>query len=210
MQSFINAYFTSRKLAEKIKKIKKDSMLHFIFNEKFICVLITYDIEIGEFVLQIPFFPKIGEKENYNKILCENVLRQLISKGFNKNNNSNSIDIDNSIDDIEIINVNFWKMKNVVADLWYKDQCFIIGDAAHQFPPSGGYGMNTGISDAFSLFWRIENLLKIEENEENNNEIFKEILKEEFNRERLLHSQVKFFYYLNIFLIFYLVYFQMR
>ena len=77
MQSFINAYFTSKKLAEKIKKIKKDSMLHFIFNEKFICVLITYDVENGEFVLQIPFFPKIGKKENYNKDLCENILRQL-------------------------------------------------------------------------------------------------------------------------------------
>ena len=67
MQSFINAYFTSKKLAEKIKEIKKDSMLHFIFNDKFICVLITYDIEKGEFVLQIPYFPSIGNKENYNK-----------------------------------------------------------------------------------------------------------------------------------------------
>jgi 2-polyprenyl-6-methoxyphenol hydroxylase-like FAD-dependent oxidoreductase len=81
-------------------------------------------------------------------------------------------------------------MKNVVADKWYKNQCFIIGDAAHQFPPSGGYGMNTGISDAFSLYWRIENLLKLKLDNENENEI-EEKLKEDFNKERLIHSKVK-------------------
>jgi 2-polyprenyl-6-methoxyphenol hydroxylase-like FAD-dependent oxidoreductase len=26
-----------------------------------------------------------------------------------------------------------------------------MGDAAHAFPPSGGFGMNTGIGDAFNL-----------------------------------------------------------
>jgi len=32
MQSFVNAHFISKKLAEKFKNIKKESMLHFIFN----------------------------------------------------------------------------------------------------------------------------------------------------------------------------------
>jgi 2-polyprenyl-6-methoxyphenol hydroxylase-like FAD-dependent oxidoreductase len=27
----------------------------------------------------------------------------------------------------------------------------LAGDAAHAFPPSGGFGMNTGIGDAFNL-----------------------------------------------------------
>ena len=28
---------------------------------------------------------------------------------------------------------------------------FLAGDSAHAFPPSGGFGMNTGIGDAFNL-----------------------------------------------------------
>lgn len=28
---------------------------------------------------------------------------------------------------------------------------FLAGDAAHAFPPSGGFGLNTGIADAFTL-----------------------------------------------------------
>lgn len=74
-------------------------------------------------------------------------------------------------------------MRNVVADKWFENNCFIIGDAAHQFPPSGGYGLNTGISDAFSLAWRLVYLIK---NGEKMN-----FLKHEFSKERNLHSTVK-------------------
>lgn len=76
-------------------------------------------------------------------------------------------------------------MRNVVVDKWFKDNCFLIGDAAHQFPPSGGYGLNTGVSDAYSLAWRLELLLK--------NKIHNlSFLKENFNKERILHASVIF------------------
>lgn len=32
---------------------------------------------------------------------------------------------------------------------------FLVGDAAHQFPPSGGFGLNTGILDAHNLAWKL-------------------------------------------------------
>lgn len=32
----------------------------------------------------------------------------------------------------------------------------IAGDAAHAYPPSGGFGMNTGIGDAFNLGIKIK------------------------------------------------------
>lgn len=31
------------------------------------------------------------------------------------------------------------------------ERIFLAGDAAHAFPPSGGFGLNTGIGDAFCL-----------------------------------------------------------
>ena len=91
MQNFVNAHFFSKKLADKFKEINKESMLHFIFNDKFICVLITYDLDIGDFVLQIPYFPKIGLKDNYDSILCKKVLQSILSK------NEINIDIDKDV-----------------------------------------------------------------------------------------------------------------
>ena len=32
---------------------------------------------------------------------------------------------------------------------------FLAGDAAHQYIPTGGYGMNTGIADAVDLGWKL-------------------------------------------------------
>ena len=32
---------------------------------------------------------------------------------------------------------------------------FLIGDAAHRFPPAGGFGMNTGLQDAHNLAWKL-------------------------------------------------------
>ncbi len=72
-------------------------------------------------------------------------------------------------------------MKNVVVDRWSQDKIFIIGDTAHQFPPSGGYGLNQGVSDAFSLAWRLFYMLKNTENLE---------LRESFEKERNIHTNV--------------------
>jgi 2-polyprenyl-6-methoxyphenol hydroxylase-like FAD-dependent oxidoreductase len=33
---------------------------------------------------------------------------------------------------------------------------FLIGDAAHRFPPNGGFGMNSGIQDAHNLAWKLK------------------------------------------------------
>ena len=39
-----------------------------------------------------------------------------------------------------------WTMSGLV-ETFMKNNMLLIGDAAHQFPLSGGFGMNTGIQD---------------------------------------------------------------
>jgi hypothetical protein len=39
-------------------------------------------------------------------------------------------------------------------------RCFLIGDAAHQVTPAGGFGMNTGIQDAHNLLWKLARIFR--------------------------------------------------
>lgn len=36
---------------------------------------------------------------------------------------------------------------------------FLVGDAAHRFPPAGGFGMNTGLQDVHNLIWKMSHVL---------------------------------------------------
>jgi len=56
---------------------------------------------------------------------------------------------------VNIINKNFWTMAAQTANQYRKGRVFLIGDAAHRLPPTGGFGMNTGIQDAHNLAWKL-------------------------------------------------------
>lgn len=64
--------------------------------------------------------------------------------------------------DIDVIGVKPWVMHAEVAEkfLTCNNRVIIAGDAAHQFPPAGGFGMNTGIQDAHNLAWKLASVLK--------------------------------------------------
>ncbi len=42
-----------------------------------------------------------------------------------------------------------------MAELFARQRCFLIGDAAHIHSPVGGQGMNTGMQDAANLAWKL-------------------------------------------------------
>ena len=53
-----------------------------------------------------------------------------------------------------------WTRRELVMEQYHAGRCFLAGDAAHQFSPTGGYGMNTGLGDAFNLAWKLAALLE--------------------------------------------------
>jgi 2-polyprenyl-6-methoxyphenol hydroxylase-like FAD-dependent oxidoreductase len=55
--------------------------------------------------------------------------------------------------DYEILQANPWTANFVVAQKYRKGRVVLAGDSAHQFIPTGGYGMNSGIADAAGLAW---------------------------------------------------------
>lgn len=62
----------------------------------------------------------------------------------------------------EILVRSVWRPSIAIARTWTSQNCrvFIAGDAAHQKIPTGGYGMNTGIGDAFDLGWKLAATIK--------------------------------------------------
>jgi 2-polyprenyl-6-methoxyphenol hydroxylase-like FAD-dependent oxidoreductase len=57
--------------------------------------------------------------------------------------------------DVKVINRSTWRMSRQVASQFRKGRVLLVGDAAHRFPPNGGYGMNSGIQDAHNLAWKL-------------------------------------------------------
>lgn len=55
--------------------------------------------------------------------------------------------------DAEILVANPWTPHLLVAHRYREGRVFLAGDAAHQYIPTGGYGMNTGIGDACGIAW---------------------------------------------------------
>lgn len=60
----------------------------------------------------------------------------------------------------EVLNVEDWIGRRLVADRFRDRRVFIAGDAAHLWVPYAGYGMNAGIADAMNLSWQLAARLK--------------------------------------------------
>jgi 2-polyprenyl-6-methoxyphenol hydroxylase-like FAD-dependent oxidoreductase len=48
-----------------------------------------------------------------------------------------------------------WNATHWMAAAYRSGPVFLLGDAAHQHPPAGGYGTNLGYQDAHNLAWKI-------------------------------------------------------
>ena len=57
--------------------------------------------------------------------------------------------------DIKILRTSSWTMTSQIADRYRDGRVFLVGDAAHRFPPSGGMGLNSGVQDAHNLAWKL-------------------------------------------------------
>ncbi len=170
MQHLINVHFrTSSKITQKLQQQRKNvGMLHFIFHQNLVGVFVCHDVQNGEWVLQIPFFPPFQDWRGYT----EERVRSIVYDGLGLHNtNDEEIRITSSSgssgsgtndDDIDILSIKPWTMAATVAPTYLigkSNRIILAGDAAHAFPPAGGFGMNTGFQDAHNLAWRLATIL---------------------------------------------------
>jgi hypothetical protein len=128
------------------------AMLYFVYTRSGVAVLVAHAFKRGEFVAQIPYFPPYQRPEDFDPKRCTELLQGLAG---------NQIAID-------VRSIRKWRMGIGLASRFRSKwgRCFLIGDAAHQFTPAGGFGMNTGIQDAHNLIWKIALALRSETTEQ--------------------------------------------
>ncbi|WP_052425256.1 FAD-dependent monooxygenase [Streptomyces fulvoviolaceus] len=62
--------------------------------------------------------------------------------------------------EMDVLVANAWTPRLTVADAYGHGRVWLAGDAVHQVPPTGGYGMNTGVGDAVGLGWALAAVLQ--------------------------------------------------
>jgi putative polyketide hydroxylase len=62
--------------------------------------------------------------------------------------------------DVSVLAVSPWEASAIVADRYRVGDVFLAGDAAHEMPPTGGFGLNTGVQDVHNLTWKIAAVLR--------------------------------------------------
>lgn len=141
LQKLVSVHFTSQDLGEYLLK-ERPGMLFFVFNTEAIGVIVAHDFKEGEFILQVPFYPPQQKLEDFNRERCEDLIFKLVGR---------------ELEDLAVLDIKPWVMHAEVAEKFLSgnNRIILAGDAAHRFPPAGGFGMNTGIQDAHNLAWKL-------------------------------------------------------
>ena len=124
------------------------AMLYSIWNPQLVGMMVCHSQ--NEYVLQIPYFPPYQTIER-NFTLTK--VQSMVEAAFGGVAASSS-------HDVSIESIRPWTMSSLIARRYVNDKGgggggVLVGDAAHVFPPAGGFGMNTGLQDVHNLAWRL-------------------------------------------------------
>ncbi|WP_079132156.1 FAD-dependent monooxygenase [Streptomyces nanshensis] len=61
--------------------------------------------------------------------------------------------------ELSVHRITRWRLEGVVAERYRLGRVFLLGDAAHRHPPTGGFGLNSAVQDAHNLAWKLAAVL---------------------------------------------------
>jgi hypothetical protein len=114
-------------------------VLYFLLDPEISSTLIAYD-HASNWVLMQPCTPTMSTVEDFDDATCIELINKAVGR---------------SLQDVTICNTSPWIMSSQVAKQYRQGRVFLVGDAAHRFPPTGGLGLNTGVGDVQNICWKI-------------------------------------------------------
>lgn len=96
-------------------------------------------------VFMTPYFPQYESPADFPVARCERLLRTALGDRHMP---------------VRITSLSNWTMQAHIAAPYSKQRTFLVGDAAHRFPPTGGLGLNTGAADAHNLAWKLASVIQ--------------------------------------------------
>ena len=141
IQHVLGIYFSCPEMVEPMKSI---TGLTLVMGDHYNSFLIAFDPSKSKYMAQIIL--NDSQSAKVDEILADpkRVVQKLIGRDA----------------DVEILAAYPWKAHAVTAGKYREGSVFLCGDAAHQWIPAGGLGLNTGIGEAVDLAWKLEATLR--------------------------------------------------
>jgi len=117
----------------------RPAVLYFVNDPAARGVFIAHDID-STWVFMHQWDPEREKADDYSEERCAAIVRRAMGT---------------PAAEFAIRTISTWNMSAQVAERYREGRAFLIGDAAHRFPPTGGLGLNTGVQDAHNLAWKL-------------------------------------------------------